>query len=59
MSTGTLSNEQSHPQHQPSRLTTLETGVVEFLCSEVALCSTLITTYVIFQGAATPGADPA
>ncbi len=59
MSTGTLSTENRHPPHQPSRLTTLETGVVAFLCSEVALFSTLITTYVIFLGAETPGADPA
>ena len=59
MSTGTLSNEHPHPQHQPSRLTTLEAGVVAFLCSEVALFCSLITTYVIFLGAETPGADPA
>ncbi len=59
MSTGTLSTENRHPPHQPSRFTTLETGVIAFLCSEVALFSTLITTYVIFLGAETPGADPA
>jgi cytochrome c oxidase subunit 3/cytochrome o ubiquinol oxidase subunit 3 len=59
MSTGTLSSEQHVPPHQPSRLTTLEAGVVTFLCSEIALFSTLITTYVIFLGAETPGADPA
>ena len=58
MSTGALSTEQQHPQHQPSPLTTLESGVVAFLISEVALFSTLITTYVIFLGAETPGADP-
>ena len=33
--------------------------MVAFLCSEVALFSTLITTYVIFLGAETPGADAA
>jgi len=55
----TVHLEQHAPPHQPSRLTTLETGVATFLCSEVALFSTLITTYVIFLGAETPGADPA
>lgn len=58
MSTGSLSSTAHHTHHQPSRLTTLQAGIVTFLCSEVALFSTLITTYVIFLGETVPGAVP-
>ena len=57
MSTGTLPSA-AHPHYQPSRLTTRQTGIVAFLCSEVALFSTLITTYIIFLGDTVPGAVP-
>ena len=47
-----------HNPYQESRFTTKESGIVAFLCSEEALFTTKITTYIVLLGDKIPGANP-